>query len=67
MGIDSLCTTDQDFGLKNTLSNLMNQIDTTSQVNGLSMHFTLYVYIVTLPSLLQLCKVDKEAKQNKLE
>ena len=37
----ALCTTDQGFGIKNALSNLMNQIDTPSQVNELSMHFTL--------------------------
>jgi hypothetical protein len=41
MGMDSLCTTNQDFGPKNVLSNLMDQIDTASQVNGLSIHFTL--------------------------
>jgi len=39
--MDFLCTTYQDFGPKNALSNLMDQIDTPSQVNGLSMHFTL--------------------------
>ena len=39
--MDSLCTTYQDFGPKNALSNLMDQIDTPSQVNELSMHFTL--------------------------
>ena len=65
--MDFLCTTYQDFGPKNALSNLMDQIDITSQVNGLSMHFTIYVYVATLPSLLQLCKVDKEEKQNILE
>ena len=39
--MDSLCTTDQDFRPKNALLNLMDQIDTPLQVNGLSMHFTL--------------------------
>ena len=38
--MDFLCIVDQDFGSKNALSNLMDQIDTSSQVNRLSMHFT---------------------------
>ena len=46
--MDSLCTTDQGFGPKNALSNLMDQIDTPSQVNGLSMHFTLNYLISSL-------------------
>ena len=42
--MDSLCTTDQDFEPKNALLNLMDQIDTPLQVNGLSMHFTHKLY-----------------------
>ena len=38
--MSSLRTTDEDFGPINALSNLMDQIDTPSQVNGLSMHST---------------------------
>jgi len=42
--MDSLYITSQDFGPKNILSNLMDQIDTASQVNVLFMHFTLYFF-----------------------
>ena len=37
--MDSLCITDQDFGTKTALSNLMDQIDVALQVSGLSIHF----------------------------
>jgi hypothetical protein len=46
--MDSLCTADQDFGPKNILSNMMYQIDTPSQVNGLSMYFTLKTMILLI-------------------
>jgi hypothetical protein len=38
--MDPLFITNQDFGPKNTLSNLMDQIDTATQINGLCMRFT---------------------------
>jgi len=41
--MDSLHIPDQDFGPINALSNLMDQIDTPSQINGLSMHFTPHI------------------------
>jgi hypothetical protein len=39
--MDSLSTTDDGFVSADALLNLMDQIDTASQDNGLYMHFTL--------------------------